>query len=154
MYYMQMQTVDSLPLISLYWGPEMGTPPPPFLMMMMMKVLLAAFFLAYPTTNGGVQKWKLSWNMYKLHTRFCTLGADLHAQSVLIDKISASQLSRKFIKSALLVGHTHTPHTPPPPLPPPPTLAHFRLETSQHNEKNSPSIHEPYQGGLNTWKSC
>ncbi len=42
--------------------------------------------------------------MYTLHARFCTLGADLHAQSVLIDKLSASELSRKFIKSALWVG--------------------------------------------------
>ncbi len=32
------------------------------------------------------------------------LGADLFAQSVLISKISASELSGKFIKSALLVG--------------------------------------------------
>ena len=31
-------------------------------------------------------------------------GTDLHAQSVLVNKISASELSRKFIKSALLVG--------------------------------------------------
>ncbi len=31
------------------------------------------------------------------------LGADLHAQSVLSNKISASELKRKFIKSALLV---------------------------------------------------
>ncbi len=42
------------------------------------------------------------------------LGADMCGQSVLINKISASELSRKFIKSALLVGmdyyydtHTH-----------------------------------------------
>ncbi len=35
---------------------------------------------------------------------FCTFGADLYAQSVLINKISASELSRKFMKSALLVG--------------------------------------------------
>ncbi len=42
--------------------------------------------------------------MYTLHTRFCTFGADLHAQSVLINKISASEISRKFINSALLVG--------------------------------------------------
>ncbi len=39
---------------------------------------------AYPTTNGGMQKWKLSRNMYTLHTRFRTFGIDLHAQSVLI----------------------------------------------------------------------
>ena len=32
------------------------------------------------------------------------LGADLYAQSVLSNKISASELSREFIKSALLVG--------------------------------------------------
>ncbi len=32
------------------------------------------------------------------------LGADLYAQSVIINKISASELSRKLIKSALLVG--------------------------------------------------
>ena len=36
----------------------------------------------------------------------CTIGADLHAQSVLINKISATELSRKFIKRALLVGWT------------------------------------------------
>ncbi len=42
--------------------------------------------------------------MYTLHTRFCTFGTDLYAQSVLSNKISASELSRKFIKSALLVG--------------------------------------------------
>ena len=40
----------------------------------------------------------------QLNARFCTFGADLHAQSVLVDKISASELSRMFIKSVLLVG--------------------------------------------------
>ncbi len=44
-------------------------------------------------------------------TYFRTFGADLYAQSVIINKISASELSQKFIKSALLVGL---------PLPPPP----------------------------------
>ncbi len=24
----------------------------------------------YPTSNGGMQKWKLCWNMYTLHTRW------------------------------------------------------------------------------------
>ncbi len=33
-------------------------------------------------------KWKLSRNMYTLQTSFCTFGANLHAQSVIIDKIS------------------------------------------------------------------
>ena len=39
-----------------------------------------------------------------MHARFCPFGADLFAQSVLVDKISVSELSRKFTKSALLVG--------------------------------------------------
>ena len=42
--------------------------------------------------------------MYTLHTRFCMFGTNLYAQSVVINKISASELSRKSIKSALLVG--------------------------------------------------
>ncbi len=42
-------------------------------------------------------------------TFFCTLGTDLYAQSVIINKISESELSRKFIKSALLVGLANLP---------------------------------------------
>ncbi len=38
------------------------------------------------------------------HKRFYTFGTNLYAQLLLINKISASELSRKFIKSALLVG--------------------------------------------------
>ncbi len=54
-------------------------------------------------TKGGGQKWKLGRNTYTLRTRFfCTSGADSYAQLVLINKISASELSRKFIKGALL----------------------------------------------------
>ncbi len=50
----------------------------------------------YPTTNGGMQNGSL-------------VGIYTHcihnfAQSVLINKISASELSWKFIKSELLVG--------------------------------------------------
>ncbi len=41
----------------------------------------------------------------QLDTRFCAFGADLYAQSVLINKISVSELSRKITKSALLVGY-------------------------------------------------
>ena len=59
-----------------------------------------------PTTNGWYAKWKLGWNMYTLHKCFCTFGTDLYAQSVLINIISASELSRNLIKSALLVGYT------------------------------------------------
>ena len=47
---------------------------------------------------------KHSGNMYTSHTCVCVFGADSNAQSVLINKISASELDRKFIKSALLVG--------------------------------------------------
>ena len=32
---------------------------------------------------------------------FASFGADLHAQSMLINKISASELGRKFVKSGL-----------------------------------------------------
>ncbi len=46
-------------------------------------------------------------NMYTLHARVCMFGADLYAQSVLNNKISALEFSTKFIKSALLVGQQH-----------------------------------------------
>ena len=42
---------------------------------------------------------------YMPYTLQNTFGADLYAKSVLINKISASELSRKFTKSALLVGY-------------------------------------------------
>ncbi len=43
--------------------------------------------------------------MYTLHACFCTFGTDLYAQSVLINRISASELSRNFIRDPLLVGY-------------------------------------------------
>ncbi len=59
-----------------------------------------------PNRQRWCAKWKLSWNTYTLHARFCTSGrADLYVQSVLFNKISAAELSRKLIKSALLVGY-------------------------------------------------
>ncbi len=57
-----------------------------------------------PNQQRRYAKWKLSRNMYTLHKRFSTFGTDLYAQSVLINNISASDLSRKLIKGALLVG--------------------------------------------------
>ena len=54
-----------------------------------------------PTTNGGIQNGS-SVGIYS--TRLCMFCADLHARSVLIDKISASELSRKSIKALLLAG--------------------------------------------------
>ncbi len=61
---------------------------------------------AYPTTNGGVQNGSsVGIGTRCMHVFLHVLGADLHAQSVLVNKISASELSRKFIKNALLVGY-------------------------------------------------
>ncbi len=62
-----------------------------------------------PNHQRWYAEWRLSRNTYTLHARFCTFGADLHAQSVLGNKISASELRRKFIKSVLLAGwHEHS----------------------------------------------
>ncbi len=49
---------------------------------------------AYPTTNGGMQ----NGSSVGIRTRCIHVFACLYAQSVIIDKISASELSRKFIK--------------------------------------------------------
>ncbi len=60
-----------------------------------------------PTTNGGVQKWKPSRNMY-IHVAcmFLHVPAPICTLSrCLLTKISASELRRKIVKSALLVGH-------------------------------------------------
>ncbi len=57
-----------------------------------------------PTTNGGMQNGSSVGLCTCCVHVFCTLGADLYAQSVLISKISASELSRKLIKGPLLVG--------------------------------------------------
>ncbi len=43
-------------------------------------------------------------HVHVAHKFFARLGTDLHAQSMLSNRISASELGRKFIKSALLVG--------------------------------------------------
>ncbi len=48
-----------------------------------------------PNHQRWYAKWKLSRNMYALHACFGTFCADLHAQSELINKISASELRRK-----------------------------------------------------------
>ncbi len=66
------------------------------------------FFPApFPTSNCGMQKRKLGQNTCPLRTRifFARLGADSHAQWVLSnEKFLASELRRKFVKGALLVG--------------------------------------------------
>ncbi len=43
-------------------------------------------------------------HVHVAHT-FCKFGANLYAQLVLLNKIFASELSRKFIKGPLLVGY-------------------------------------------------
>ena len=37
-----------------------------------------------PNQQRWYAKWKLIWNKYTLRTRFCTFGAGLYAQSVLL----------------------------------------------------------------------
>ncbi len=60
-------------------------------------------FPTIPTTNGGMQ----NGSSVGIHTQcihvFARLTPNLSARPVLINKISASELSRKFIKSALSV---------------------------------------------------
>ncbi len=58
----------------------------------------------FPTTKGGMQNGS-SAGIYTHRTQVCArLAPDLHAQSVLINEISASELRRKFFKNVLLVG--------------------------------------------------
>ena len=60
----------------------------------------------FPTTNGGMQNGSsVVIHEHCMHV-FCTFGANLYAQSVLINEISAMELCRKFIKSVMLVGLT------------------------------------------------
>ncbi len=66
---------------------------------------LSLSLISLPNHQQWYAKWKLIRNIYTLHTRFCTFGADLYAQTVLINKIFAFELSWKFIKSTLLVGY-------------------------------------------------
>ena len=56
----------------------------------------------FPNHQRWYAKWKLSWNIYTMHTCFCTFDANWYAQLVLINKISASELSRKFIKECVV----------------------------------------------------
>ncbi len=60
--------------------------------------------IAVPTTNGGMQNGSSVGTCTRCKHVFARFGSDVCAQSVLIDKISASEPSWKFINSALLVG--------------------------------------------------
>ncbi len=55
----------------------------------------------YPTSNGGV-KWKV--RLKYMYYGIIALLHDLNVQSVLIKNISALELRKKHINSALLVG--------------------------------------------------
>lgn len=57
------------------------------------------------TTNGGMQNASSVGTRARCAHVFARLGADLRAKSVPVDEIPASELSRKFTKVALLVGH-------------------------------------------------
>ncbi len=61
--------------------------------------------LSNPTANEGMQNGSSVGTCTHCIHGFCTFRAILHAQSVLINKISAQELRRKFIKGPLLVGH-------------------------------------------------
>ena len=73
---------------------------------------LAALNLVEAYLSGkppNQQRWHAKWEaqlecVHISYTIFARFGADLHAQSVLINKIFASELSPNLVKSALLVG--------------------------------------------------
>ena len=79
-------------------------------------------------------------------TFLARLASDLYAQSVLIDRISASELSRKPIKSALLVGCEDSTYC----IVPPPSPLHTHTEIAmlllllQDLKTTSPSPHPPF----------
>ena len=63
--------------------------------------------LPYPTTNGGTQNGCSVGICTRCMHVFARLAPIYYAQSVLINKISASELNRKVIKSALLIGYIY-----------------------------------------------
>ncbi len=69
--------------------------------------------------------------MYTLCTCFLKVCADLHARSVLINKISATELSRKFTKRELLVGKELMP---------------YFLSSSPGEKKRSASLYNEEEG--------
>ncbi len=78
--------------------------------------------------------------MYTVHTRFCTFGADLYAQSELISKISASELSQKFIKSELSVGKSHQLYLNP--IITPPSFVLLKKKRDTQEEKNTSKLRQ------------
>ncbi len=62
--------------------------------------------MSYPTTNGGMQHESLVGTRTHCIHVFARLALICKPSRCLLTKISASELSRKFIKSALLVGYS------------------------------------------------
>ncbi len=100
---------------------------------------LSLFFLkkkmhmgTQPPTVVQYAKRKLSWNIHTccIHV-FARLASIYKLSRCILTKVSASELSRRLIQSALLVGqcgrHTDAPLSHPPPPPPP---LHFGQEVS------------------------
>ena len=73
----------------------------PFLLSLSLSPLVVS---ANPTTKGGMQNGSSVETCARCMHVFARLAPILHARSVLINKTSASELIRKFVKSALLVG--------------------------------------------------
>ena len=76
--------------------------------------------------------------MYTMHARFCTFGTDLYARSALINEISTSEPSRKFIQSALLVGHLVS------------HMARWKRGARGHNEEEKRKEEEEEEESLRT----
>ena len=95
--------MESLLILLIYVGDSAEIVSPPLAVLPPDHILCG-----HPTTNGGMPNGSsVEIRMYVrthcIHVS-CTFGTNLYAQSMLINKISASELSQKFIKSALLVG--------------------------------------------------
>ncbi len=60
-----------------------------------------------PTNKGGMQNGSSVGACARYVNVFACFAPILHAQSMLVNKISASELRRKFVKNALLVGQVH-----------------------------------------------
>ncbi len=66
--------------------------------------LLLCLRVAQPPTVVCKMEAQLEYTAYTMHTHFCTFGADLYVQSVLINKISALELSRCLLRLHCWLG--------------------------------------------------
>ena len=100
--------------------------------------IAAAAAAAMPNHQRWYAKWKLGWNICSI--RIARLALICKLSRWLVSKISASELSRKFIKSALLVGCAFTHFSPPPPPLPLPPLKEIKRKLPGSKEGNV--VHE------------